>query len=93
MILIGSGGFYVNPGPSNLSSKRKFAQIWAAGADGLSCTMMVNMIYQRSRTAEWKLKEDSSLSEKEVRKSIVGVAAAIAELLQQIINLIKLISN
>ena len=55
--------------------------------------MMVNMIYQRSRTAEWKLKEDSSLSEKEVRKSIVGVAAAIAELLQQILNLIKLIFN
>ena len=35
LILIRSGGFYVNPGPSNPSSKGKFAQIWAAGADGL----------------------------------------------------------
>ena len=35
LILIRSGGFYVSPGPSNPPSKRKFVQIWAAGADGL----------------------------------------------------------
>ena len=36
--MVPSRGFYFNPGPSNLSSKTKFAQIWDAGADGLSMT-------------------------------------------------------
>ena len=36
LILIRSGGFCVNPGPSHPSPKSKFAQIWAAGADGLT---------------------------------------------------------
>ena len=35
LILIPFGGFYINPGPSNPSSKGKFTQIWEAGADGL----------------------------------------------------------
>ena len=35
LILIPSGGFYLNPWPSNLSSKTKLSKIWDAGADGL----------------------------------------------------------
>ena len=36
------GGLYGNPGPRNPSSKRKFAQIWAVGADGLRKNIIFN---------------------------------------------------